>query len=119
LLGAERNGVPEPKWEQSDFRPLLALGSALGLLMGLFVIALFLYAYGKREVPPISHRDLTPAPAMSPLGEAEFEAGIDRERLNKAARKRLDSYGWVDRERGIAHIPLRRAEEIASQEEKP
>lgn len=99
-------------WEKRDFSPRLAIGSAAGILLGLAAVALALFFFVPSRLPAPPARDLTPAPAHSPLDETEFELGFDRERLDSAARQRLDTYGWVDRERGIARIPLTRAMEI-------
>ncbi|HEX3772982.1 MAG TPA: hypothetical protein VHV51_00890 [Polyangiaceae bacterium] len=40
---------------------------------------------------------------------AQTERGIERE---TAQKKRLSSYGWVDRNAGLAHIPIERAIEL-------
>jgi hypothetical protein len=34
---------------------------------------------------------------------------VDRQELEAGVHRRLESSGWVDRERGVAHIPIERA----------
>ena len=41
---------------------------------------------------------------------------LDMRQMRREVRERLDSYGWVDREAGIAHIPIDRAIEITARE---
>jgi hypothetical protein len=36
--------------------------------------------------------------------------------LQAAQRKRLEQYGWVDRDAGIAHIPVERAMDLRAQD---
>jgi hypothetical protein len=55
-----------------------------------------------------------PGPASSPPPPALFS---EQQRAEVAARKRLSSYGWSDRERRTVHIPLERALELYLQRE--
>jgi hypothetical protein len=45
-----------------------------------------------------------------------FELEGRAERLRRDQRRRLDSYGWVDRDAGVIHIPIQRAmDEVVSE----
>ncbi|HKU16071.1 MAG TPA: hypothetical protein VJQ52_16870 [Steroidobacteraceae bacterium] len=46
-------------------------------------------------------------PRRLPSDPLDQRAAFEREK-----RARLDSYGWVDRERGIAHMPIERAMQL-------
>jgi hypothetical protein len=46
------------------------------------------------------------------IDEEHFSERTAEERARAAADQRLDSYGWVDRERGIVHVPLAVAIEL-------
>jgi len=39
-----------------------------------------------------------------------------RKELEAAANDRLGSYGWIDREKGIVHLPIQRAAQLWIQE---
>jgi hypothetical protein len=57
-------------------------------------------------------------PSSSDLSTAFYET-TGRERLYADERRRLDSYGWIDRERGIVHIPIDRAIAIMAEKGMP
>ncbi len=60
------------------------------------------------------------APLPSELGRAEigiidqplFAQQKSQQEIVRELRHRLQSYGWVDRERGIIHVPIERAIEL-------
>ena len=47
-----------------------------------------------------------PPPAL------ETQPAVDLERIRAQDNARLNSYGWIDRDAGVAHIPIERAMEI-------
>lgn len=53
-----------------------------------------------RDAPPMRGPDLQANPAA------------DLAAMRAEAQRRLDSYAWVDRERGVARIPIERAMEL-------
>jgi hypothetical protein len=67
-------------------------------------------------------------PAPIPPGVEQMEVGIvDQElfelddrapRDRQAQHKRLESYGWVDRDAGVIHIPIQRAMERMVEEQQ-
>lgn len=73
-------------------------------------------------------RELTGTNRSDTAGRAEhagerevgnvFQRPFDKENISAErkleARKRLDSAGWVDRERGVVHIPIEQAMEIVA-----
>lgn len=95
-----------------DFAPRKVILTGAALVGLLIVIGGLLLLFQRVAIPPLAARDLRPPPATTPLSEGEFEAGQVREKLNTEAQARLKSYGWVDREKGLAHIPIRRAMEL-------
>ena len=44
-----------------------------------------------------------------------FEEGASATPLRQAQRKRLGSYGWVDREKGLIHMPIERAMQLVAE----
>ncbi len=53
-----------------------------------------------------------PAPNMSPEPDLQVASSRDYQAMRAAEEAQLHSYGWVDREAGIAAIPIERAMEI-------
>ncbi|HUJ38985.1 MAG TPA: hypothetical protein VLW54_00455 [Candidatus Acidoferrales bacterium] len=52
------------------------------------------------------------ARALPPLPQLQANPESDLEKLREQDRQELNSYGWVDRTRGIIHIPIERAMEL-------
>ena len=55
---------------------------------------------------------MVPAPNMSPAPDLQVASTRDYQEMRAAEEMQLHSYGWVDREAGIAAIPIERAMEI-------
>lgn len=103
--GVQRN--PEVDYERTDLS-LRAIGIiALGILLLLGVTPLIMIGAFPRVRGDVNrHLAITPpAPRLQTDPEADLHAYLSRE------QHLLDSYGWVDRAHGIAHVPI----EIAMQ----
>lgn len=98
--GARRN--PEVDYERTDLSLSVIAIIALGivLLLGvtpLIMIGAFPLARGDVD----RHLSITPPqPRLQTDPEADLAAYVGKE------RHLLGSYGWLDREHGIAHIPI-------------
>ena len=53
-----------------------------------------------------------PAPIMSPAPHLQVASSRDYQEMRAAEEAQLHSYGWVDRQAGIAAIPIERAMEL-------
>ena len=80
--------------------------SAVGLGMGLVLIAALMYALLRLWLAPQLTAGLQ-APPPAPRLQADPAADLAAERAQQ--RQRLESYAWVDRDAGIAQIPIERA----------
>jgi hypothetical protein len=60
-----------------------------------------------------------PAPNMSPAPDLQVASSLDYQEMRAAEEAQLHSYRWVDREAGIAAIPIERAMEILAQRGLP
>jgi len=66
-------------------------------------------------------------PTPSEIGRAEigiveqrlFELQLEAQRKRQEQLKRLNSYGWVDRQKGLIHLPIDRAIELMVSESRP
>lgn len=100
------------------FRALIITGiiSLVVVVIGIGIAALILGLSVERRtfVEP-------PTPRPPPPGELgifydDIEATAEGIRRHVLARRALESYGWVDRERGIAHVPIEVAMEMVLRE---
>jgi hypothetical protein len=89
-----------------------ALLTGLALVAFLLLLSVALLAFQRHAARPASDRDERAPPLESPLAEAEFEEGAIRGHLEAEQRKKLETYGWVSRERGVVRIPIERAMSI-------
>jgi hypothetical protein len=93
---------PEVDYERTDvaLRPLLVVALALIVLLGsapFIILAGFSStAHDVDRRPSV----LPPPPRLQTHPRKHLEAYLSRE------RRLLDSYGWVDRTRGIARVPI-------------
>jgi len=110
--------------EVSDINPkrVAMVGLALATVIAVSLLVtygLFYYFYRgetrKRPVPsPLSYsREPTPEPRLS------VEPGEDLKTLRSEEDAMLKSYGWIDRDKGVVHIPIDRAIEILAERGLP
>lgn len=98
--GARRN--PEVDYERTDLSLRAIAIIALGILLLLGVTPLVMIGAFPRVRGDVDrHLAITPpAPRLQTDPEADLAAYLGKE------QHLLDSYGWVDRAHGIAHIPI-------------
>jgi hypothetical protein len=101
------------------------VGSLVALLLAAIVLCLtgvawLLNGYQQRAVsqqPPLSvveqERLLPPVPRLQSRPRQDGERQLAVERIH------LDSFGWVDREHRIVHLPLEQAQQIILQQGWP
>ena len=106
--------------EVSDINPkrVAIVGLALATVIAVSLLVtygLFHYFYRgetrTRPLPsPLSYsREPTPEPRLS------VEPGKDLKTLRSEEDAMLKSYGWIDRDKGVVHIPIDRAIEILAE----
>jgi len=106
----------EPGYQDNevDSRKVWAMAGVLllSVLLCCAVIAWMLQGLEARHAafqPPLStlerERMLPPEPRL------ESRPKVDGIRYRQQAQQQLDGYGWVDRPQGIAHIPLKQAQQ--------
>lgn len=98
--GVRRN--PEVDYERSDLSLTAIAILALGILLLLVAAPLVMIgAFPRARGDVDRHLTITPPkPRLQTDPAADLAAYVRKE------RHLLDSYGWVDRERGIAHVPV-------------
>jgi hypothetical protein len=114
----------ETRHELSDLRPkniaIFAVSLAVTILIVLWICYELFQHYSsvamKTEVPPspLSYtREPTPEPHLLVVPGQELKA------MRAAEDSMLNSYSWVDREKGIVRIPIGRAIDILAQRGLP
>jgi hypothetical protein len=96
---------PETQREKSDVTvrtAALALGIVAATIVVVILALLAIYPSTTRDQPKALHAGM-PTPRLQHDPTAELGAYL------AASRQRLASYGWVDRDKGIAHIPIEEA----------
>jgi hypothetical protein len=87
----------------------------VGVVMSAFLIhggVAVLYAYLSRTESSRGSQPVTfvkEAPKQSKLPELQENPHKDLERLRESERQTLNSYGWVDREKGVVRVPIEEA----------
>ena len=98
--GARRN--PEVDYERTDLSLRAIAIVALGILLLLGVAPLIMIgAFPRARGDVDRHLSITPPePRLQTDPEADLGAYVRKE------QHLLGSYGWIDRQRGIVHIPI-------------
>jgi hypothetical protein len=117
----------EKKYEGADItvRPIVTTVIVLAAITIVSYIVVFgLYQYWKRADKETRTENLLPIavgdqqPRVGPLLLEGSEAP-DLKNMKVEAAKKVDSYGWVDQNTGVAHIPVERAMDIVAEKGLP
>ncbi|MEI7771386.1 MAG: hypothetical protein WCI67_15455 [Chloroflexales bacterium] len=96
--------------------PLLfaAVGLGVLLLVSFVVMGLMLRSTGNSLSDTSSDLPTTPAMQIQlpPSPRLEQNPLLDGNQIVADATKKLEGYGWVDQQAGVAHIPIERAMEL-------
>ncbi len=110
--------------ELSDLSPrtisFFAVGLAaliLGVLVTSYGALVWLRDSAGRRAEPSSPLSITQEPIPGPRLLVEPQLAMKTMRQQEEAR--LKSYGWIDQERGIAHIPIERAIDMLAKKGLP
>jgi hypothetical protein len=106
--------------DRVDSRAVIAVGAAsllVFLIAGAIVVG---YLRGRQSAHgPVA----VPAEAgQSKIGMIEqdvFDVAVRGDEDLARRRAKLEGYGWVDREKGIVHLPIERAMELVAQGVRP
>jgi hypothetical protein len=104
-----------PKHERSDI-DVRAVAIALVAVIGIVVLVTFLVK-GLLATSGPSRAGPTETPPAAPIRLSSDPAG-EIAAYQEEKRRQLDGYGWVDRDRGIAHVPIARAMQMMAEREQ-
>lgn len=94
----------------------LAIAIAVALLT-VYGLMTLLRAREARQAEPPSPLAVTPEPVPGP--HLLVQPGRALQNMRAEEETRLKSYGWIDEEKGIVHIPIERAVEILAEKGLP
>jgi hypothetical protein len=96
---------PDSAYEQSDW-PLGTIGLIFVGILLLLVISPFVMMAAFPTTPADVSRALTVEPPQPLL---QTDPSEDLARFRAEEQKRLNSYYWIDKNKGIVHIPIEQA----------
>ena len=113
LASAEAHGSADPTtaFEPTD-APLGPIALIYPGLLLLLVICAFVLIVAYPDALPDADR--TPR-VVPPAPRLRTDAAADLQRFRAEEDRRLNSYGWIDREKGIVHIPIEQAMKTLAQ----
>ncbi len=96
---------------------------AIGLVIAaviLHVSTAGLFVFFKREHPSsVAPSRITGENPLAPEPRLQTDDRVDMEKFRAAEGQKLNSYGWVDKDAGILHIPIKRAMDLIAQRGLP
>lgn len=114
-----------PPAEEDQIRSRAIVGVGVAALLLFFVASLAAIGAMKRQQARINPEGPAPLPAelgKSKIGIIEqrlFESSNQAEVVREVQRAKLESYGWVDRTRGIIRIPVEQGMQLVIAGKRP
>ncbi len=118
------HGSLEHGHEKSDAHP----GSIAGFEIALLLLAvlsmaamggLFYYLTNREAIADTSRSPLAAERSLPPAPHLQVSPASDIEQLHADENKRINTYGWVDKEQGVVRIPVEKAMEIVATQGLP
>lgn len=116
----EKEEGPGYETSRVDLRIPLGTGAMAVILLSLVIAIVFLFYHfvwkttpGVPAFPYSRPPQVTPAPRLLNRPKAELRA------VRVMNRDRLNSYGWINKDKGIVHIPIERAMHIIAKQGFP
>jgi len=112
----------EPKREQRDLKAPIVLGFFASLAVTLVLVALAargLMALFAHHQPRVSLPPVTSLAVPAPGPKLEVNPPAALQALHAREDEVLNTYGWMDPDHGIVHIPIDRAIDLVAQRGLP
>ncbi len=120
---------PEPNIEGSIatdevLTPKSALLVAVVLAVCCISVVIISYFLIRAWSPPDQPQSASPdlqlqRPTAMPAPRLQSEPGVDMKQFSTRQQVEMNGYGWVDKQKGIVHIPIERAIEITAKKGLP
>lgn len=106
-MAEQRGGQPYEPRDIGGFGALAGAALLLVAVLGPLLLVTWLYGafwhYAEAPPPPLG---VPPPDGVTAAPTLQINPGHDLAVFRKQVGARLGALGWVDRERGIAHIPI-------------
>jgi hypothetical protein len=106
---------PTHEVRDADAVNLAMLGLLVFCIIGLCLLVCWImlrYLNGGENTGEARHAKYAQDMARLPQPQLITKPGSERQRVWSEQEAKLESYGWVDRKAGVAHIPVDRAMEL-------
>jgi hypothetical protein len=125
---------PETAYDRSDLSARGVVSFLIGLAITLVLIHIIgwgffrYFSHNRLSAAPRSAAIVTPANQTGKMGDPtlRFPAPVlqpdptaDMNKFRAAEEEQLNTYGWVDKNAGIVHIPIERAIDLVAQQGLP
>jgi hypothetical protein len=116
-MNVEREHAGAAKHEHKDIDVLgvAMIAGFLLLIVGVTLLCVLgmLHVWARQPAARAAERpDSSDQRAEFPPPRLEFDATAEASKGRAAEEIRLNSYGWIDRKAGVAHIPVERAMQL-------
>lgn len=94
----------------------------LGILcITVIIIAVFFVRWwGPQDTSPLASTDIArQRPTQMPAPKLQQLPGEEMKKYSETVISQMDEYGWVNKEKGIVHIPIERAIEAVAEKGLP
>lgn len=100
--------MAEPALPPAQYEPTDVTFRFLAAGAGVVLVTILLCAVGVMWLYPTAVQDhrLTSTPPVYPAPRLQTDPAADLQRFTAQELLRLNSVGWLDKSRGIAHIPI-------------
>lgn len=109
-MAEQRDGATSPPYETRDITGRMAGWFAVGFTLSVVVLVAAMTWYYAGVWPatdmPKAREEVRPEERVMRAPDLQIAPEADMQDLRRQTTERLTSYGWVDRARGIAHIPI-------------
>ncbi len=108
-------------YEKQDVGFRFAITFVMALIAAVIVV-LFITVWFYRLVTPAPPQQAQVNPAQRPLPPApvlQANPAVDMQKYRENENRKASTYGWVDRNRGIVHVPVQRAMEMVAEQGLP
>lgn len=111
-----------PGYEERDASPrgvvLAGIGLMLLLVLSLVVVAGLFYVFQQRQVSAFGTGP-TPTAIQPPEPRLQVDPAKDLQEVRATQEAQLNSYGWVNKNAGIIHMPIDQAMQIIAEQGVP
>ncbi|HUQ95521.1 MAG TPA: hypothetical protein VM120_27840 [Bryobacteraceae bacterium] len=107
--------IPAAEPEIRDANIPLVVWTTIGILVSLIfcmLIAAFQFRFEQSQVPKGEPSVFSHENQLPPEPRLQANPGVDQMTFQARQKERAESFGWVDKDGGIAHVPVEKGMEM-------